>query len=158
MIQKRFEKQSGPFLNTLGVQLILVSKIILYSNLLVCSSGFAENLKVTDAEISRLESILKKNSVAVDQQQIQSLEELFRSRSTAHRLRLSQVYLQMVTDPKFVKEFPEFSPLVNKSKKTVTALLEHDASKGSQETAKAIRVLSLTQGIDYRNPPKELSA
>lgn len=158
MIQKRFEKKTGSFPATLGVQLLLVSKIILYSILLLAASAFAENLKVTDAEISHLESLLKKNSVVTDQKQIQSLEALFRSRSTAHRLRLSQVYLEMVKDPQFIKEFPEFSPLVNKSKKTVQALLEHDASKGSEETAKAIRVLSLTQGIDYRNPPKGLTA
>lgn len=87
-----------------------------------------------------------------------ALEDLFRTRTTAHRLRLSQIYIEMAKDPLFTKEFPEFKPLVNKSKKTVTALLEHDASKGSAETAKAIRVLSLTQGLNYRDLPQNLSA
>lgn len=154
---QRIEKQNRTFWGPIPVHILFI--------LLLFSSGFfssipllAQALKVTDSEVSRLESVLKKNSILQNESQSKSLEDLFRARSAAHRLRLSQVYLQMTKDPQFIKEFPEFAPLVSKSKKTVLALLEHDASKVSTETAKAIHALSLTQGINYRNPPPNLSA
>ncbi|MBC7464514.1 MAG: hypothetical protein H7256_00855 [Bdellovibrio sp.] len=115
-------------------------------------------LRVTDDQISRLQSVLSSNGLVQTGTSTQELETLFRTRSAAHRLRLSQVFLKITKDPQFLKQFPEFEPLVKNAKKTVTALLEHDASKGNAATAKAIRVLTLTQGLNYRNPPKNLSA
>lgn len=131
---------------------------IAFSVMLTSLVSFGEsNLKVTDDQISKLQSVLKTNGLVESVTSTEELETLFRTRSAAHRLRLSQVFLKITKDPQFVKQFPEFEPLVKNAKKTVTALLEHDASKGNAATAKAIRVLTLTQGLNLRNPPKNLS-
>jgi hypothetical protein len=121
----------------------------------VFASALADDgLQVSGGDIRRLERVLRRNSIPVDAPNSEQMEKLFRARSAAHRLRLSQIYLDVVKDPEFLIKFPEFKPLVADSKRTVEALLEHDASKGSAEAAKAIKVLSLTQGINIRNPPK----
>lgn len=118
----------------------------------------APELKTSDADITRIEALFKKIGQVESEAKRDELEKLFRARSAAHRLRLSQVFLKISKDKEFLKHFPEFAPLIHNSKKTVTALLEHDASKADAATAKAIRVLSMSQGLNYRNPPPGVSA
>ena len=152
-------------INTSGQRILLPSlsfcrfMAIWFFMLAVGSFAFAApELKTSEADITRLQTIYKKIGHLESEAKRIELEKLFRARSAAHRLRLSQIFLKISQDKNFLKEFPEFEPLVKNAKKTVTALLEHDASKADAATAKAIRILSMSQGLNYRNPPPGLSA
>lgn len=79
-------------------------------------------------------------------------EEIFYARTNSHRLRLSEIYLEMTRDPDFQKKFPEFKPLLKDSTETMKTLLAHDASKVDEKARHAVRTLAMLQGYDYRNP------
>ena len=120
-------------------------------------SAFADGVfKVDAAAVQHLETLLKENSVKTANPDFNEMEKLFRSRQAAHRIRLSQVFMALTKDPKFIKDFPELKPLFDSPAKTVKVLLEHDAGKSLEATRPAIRALSLLQGFDYRNPNKGL--
>lgn len=115
-----------------------------------------EAFKVDSATVQRLETLLKENAVKTGTPNFNELEKLFRARQAAHRIRLSQIFMTLTKDPKFIKDFPEFKPLIDSPARTVKVLLEHDAGKAFDATKPAIRALSLLQGFDYRNPNKGL--
>lgn len=120
--------------------------------------GSEYDLKVDEKTVAKIETLMKSSNVPLSGQNPDEMEKLFRSRSSAHRLRLSQIYLEVSKDKNFLKQFPEFKPLVDQSGKTVRALLEHDVAKGHEVTKPAIRILSMLQGFDFRNPNPNVTA
>lgn len=136
-----------------GVTIIKIFFVILLSAANVIAD---DAFKVDAAAVQRLETLLKENAVATTHPDFNEMEKLFRARQAAHRIRLSQIFMNLSKDPKFIKDFPEFKPLIDSPAKTVKVLLEHDAGKAFDATKPAIRALSLLQGFDYRNPNKGL--
>lgn len=131
-------------------------KVFLILSLFAFCALADEAFKVDSAAVQRLEALLKENAVKTVTPDFNEMEKLFRARQAAHRIRLSQIFMTLTKDPKFIKDFPEFKPLIDSPASTVKVLLEHDAGKAFDATKPAIRALSLLQGFDYRNPNKGL--
>jgi hypothetical protein len=112
---------------------------------------------VHEETIQKLEAVLADASIAKSPYKREYLQRLFQARVAAHRLRLSQVFLELAKDPSFSKNFPEFSPLMNNTNKTLEILLKHDASKSAESTRLAAKALALLQGYDFKNANKSLS-
>lgn len=134
----------------------LFKKIFILLVFLAFSAFADEAFKVDSATVQRLETLLKENAVKTTAPDFNEMEKLFRARQAAHRIRLSQLFMTLSKDPKFLIDFPEFKPLFDTPARTVKVLLEHDAGKAFDATKPAIRALSLLQGFDYRNPNKGL--
>ncbi|MEZ0392143.1 MAG: hypothetical protein ACAH59_08015 [Pseudobdellovibrionaceae bacterium] len=116
--------------------------------------AFAHALQVQEKTVQELEQLLRQNQIQISSSSETEKEALFRARSTAHRLRLAQIYLNLSKDPEFLKQFPQYKSLVQDSTATVNGILEHDVAKGLEKTKSAIQVLSKLQGYDqYTVPP-----
>jgi hypothetical protein len=112
--------------------------------------------KITAETVQTIEAALTKVGVLKGAAHADELETVLRASTAAHRLRLSEIFLQVRKDENFVKKFPEYAELFKDPSKTVNALLKHDAGKADQEGKMAVRVLAMLQGYDYRNPNTNL--
>ncbi len=112
--------------------------------------------KSNPASLQEVEDILNQYPVGSQTLTPTQLENLFAARQSAHRLRLSELIMKLNKDPDFLNKFPEFKPLMKDLPKTVAAALQHDAKKASDETKNAAKILARTEGIYYRNIPKEI--
>ena len=112
--------------------------------------------RILDADVSQIRGLLEANQITSSTITPEELEKLFKARAIAHRLRLSEMFLDLAKDAKFVASFPEFEPLLSNPSKAIDGLLEHDASKTARVSKNAIKILSMLQGFDFRNPNKGL--
>jgi hypothetical protein len=113
--------------------------------------------KSTPQSIQQVLKTLESSGINFSQDGISRAEESFRAKSASHRLRLSEIFLDVSSDPKFTDNFPEFKPLLENKQETVKMLLKHDAAKVAEGTKDAIKTLSLLQGYSLRNRNESLN-
>lgn len=113
--------------------------------------------KVTAESVAAIEAALIKAG-ALKSGAAEALEKTFRASTAAHRLRLSEIFIQLRNNPEFAKKFPEYKDLLENPSKTIDALLLHDAGKADPDGNLAVKALSLLQGYDHRHRNPSLPA
>lgn len=80
--------------------------------------------------------------------------EEFKAQSNAHRLRIAERGAQLLRNPDFIRQFPEFRSIAKRPQEAVEALLSHDSNKDSLSSRSSImRTLTENYGVNYRSLP-----
>lgn len=132
--------------------LIQVRALLILLTVLL-SLCLAEARNVSGSDFHRLHTILTEYPLNHSIPYMASLDDIFAARTFAHRTRNVQTFLRLLSDPQFLKHFPEYKLLADSKDQVIEVMYEHDAGKGAETTLIARKILARAQGFNIYNLP-----
>ncbi len=112
---------------------------------------------VTDDDYAQLVKLSTLHPIEQSNATTSSKIRLFEARTYAHRARLTQLFNWFRTSDAALGSFPELKVILQEPMKATEVFLVHDAPKTEPRISNTLNALSLMQGFNFRNPPRDMA-